>query len=188
MQLIDKLKQVVPLPIKKKIGQILANIHGNKNKRIRWGNLRRITPISRVFGFDRGQPIDRYYIEAFLQRQSHDIRGRVLEIGDPEYTHKFGSDRVTQSDVLHAVSGNPQATLVGDLATGQGIPHNVFDCIILTQTLLFVYDFHAAVTNCYAALKPGGVLLATFPGISQISRYDMDRWGDYWRFATRSAK
>jgi hypothetical protein len=39
----------------------------------------------------------------------------------------------------------------------------------------------------HRALKPGGVLLATFPGISQISRYDMERWGEYWRFTTRSA-
>jgi hypothetical protein len=28
----------------------------------------------------------------------------------------------------------------------------------------------------------------TFPGISQISRYDMDRWGDYWRFTDASAR
>ena len=40
----------------------------------------------------------------------------------------------------------------------------------------------------YAALKLGRVLLATFPGISQISRYDMDRWGDYWRFTDASAR
>jgi hypothetical protein len=36
-------------------------------------------------------------------------------------------------------------------------------------------------------LKPGGVLLATLPGISQISRYDMDRWGEFWRFTSLSA-
>lgn len=78
--------------------------------------------------------------------------------------------------------------MVGDLATGEGIPKGTFDCMILTQTLLFIYDVSEAITNCYAALKPGGVLLATFPGISQVSRYDMDRWGDYWRFTTLSAK
>ena len=26
------------------------------------------------------------------------------------------------------------------------------------------------------------------PGISQISRYDMDRWGDFWRFTDLSAR
>ena len=153
---------------------------------VRFGSLRRLQPVSRVFGFDRGQPIDRYYIEAFLQRHSADIRGRVLEIGDPGYTRKFGGDRVTRSDVLHTVPGNPQATLVGDLATGQGIPEKAFDCMILTQTFLVIYDVQAAIANAHAALKPGGVLLATVPGISQISRYDMDRWGDYWRLTDAS--
>ena len=154
---------------------------------IRWSDLRRLTPVSRSFGFDRGQPVDRYYIEAFLQHHSADIRGRVLEIGDPGYTRRFGGDRVTCSDVLHVEPGNPYATLVGDLATGQGVPHETFDCMILTQTLFMIYDVHGAVAHAYAALKPGGVLLATLPGISQIVRYDMDRWGDYWRFTTRSA-
>ena len=153
-----------------------------------WGNMRRLTPVSRVFGLDRGQPVDRYYIEAFLQRRSVDIRGHVLEIGDPGYTRQFGGGRVTRSDVLHAVPGNPQAMLVGDLATGEGVPKEAFDCMIVTQTFLFIYDAKAAIANAYAALKPGGVLLATFPGISQISRYDMDRWGDYWRFTDASAR
>jgi hypothetical protein len=46
----------------------------------------------------------------------------------------------------------------------------------------------ATLNTLHRVLKPGGVLLATFPGISQISRYDMDRWGDYWRFTTSSAR
>lgn len=157
-------------------------------RHVRYGNLRRLTPISRVFGFNRGLPIDRYYIEAFLAQYAEDITGNVLEIGDDFYTRKFGGVHVSRSEVLHAVPGNPQATMVGDLETGANIPQGAFHCIILTQTLLYIYDVNAAIANCYAALKPGGVLLATFPGISQISRYDMDRWGDYWRFTTLSAK
>jgi len=155
---------------------------------VRWGDLRRLEPISRVFGLDRGRPIDRYYIEVFLDRCRDDIRGRTLEIGDAEYTRRFGGDRVERSDVLHAEAGNEQATLVGDLAGGAGVPADAFDCIILTQTLPFVFDIFGAVATVHAALREGGVVLATLPGISQISRYDMDRWGDYWRFTTLSAR
>jgi len=155
---------------------------------VRWGNLRRLSPISTLFGTDRGQPIDRYYIESFLHRHSADVRGSVLEIGDPAYTLKYGGDRVTGSHVLHVAFDNPQATFVGDLQTGKGVFDNTYDCMILTQTLLFIYDVHAAIANCYRALKPGGVLLATFPGISQVVRYDMDRWGDYWRFTDASTR
>src|SRR5689334_3710614 len=39
---------------------------------VRLGDLRRLTPISRNWGFDRGQPVDRYYIENFLAVQSSD--------------------------------------------------------------------------------------------------------------------
>lgn len=145
-------------------------------------------PISRKFGFDRGQPIDRYYIESFLARNREDICGQVLEIGCPEYTRKYGDDRVTQSDVLHAEAGNTQASLVGNLATGEGIPDQYYNCMILTQTFPFIYDINGAVTHSYSKLRDGGVLLATFPGISQISRYDMDRWGDFWRFTDASAR
>jgi hypothetical protein len=60
--------------------------------------------------------------------------------------------------------------------------------MILTQTLPFLSDPRAAVSNCYRSLAEGGVVLATFPGISQISRYDMERWGDYWRFTDLSAR
>ena len=153
-----------------------------------WGRMRRLTPISDTFGLDRGQPIDRYYIDAFMERHKTDIHGTVLEIGDPAYTRKFGAARVTRSEVLHVMKGNPKATIVGDLATGQGIPVAAFDCMILTQTLPFIYDFRAAVANARKALKLAGVVLATFPGLSQISLYDMERWGDFWRFTDASAR
>jgi len=77
---------------------------------------------------------------------------------------------------------------VADLTCGDHIPPDTFDCIILTQTLQFIYEVEAAVMTLYRILKPGGILLATFAGISQISRWDMDRWGHYWNFTTLSAQ
>jgi hypothetical protein len=138
--------------------------------------------------FERGTPIDRYYIEAFLDRQRDDVRGVVLEVGDATYTRRYGDSKVTHSDVLHAASGNPEATIVGDLTTGENIAFNRYDCLILTQVYPFVYDVHAAIRHSYAALREDGVLLATLPSISQISRDDMEHWGDYWRFTSASAR
>jgi SAM-dependent methyltransferase len=155
---------------------------------VRFGNLRRVTPISPIFGLDRGQSIDRYYIDKFLMRHTADINGNVLEVAENRYTRRFGGERVTKSDVLHVQEGNPGATIVADLSSSCGIAPNIFDCIILTQTLQHIYDGRAAIQTLYRILKPAGVLLATFPGISQISRYDMERWGDYWRFTTLSAR
>jgi glycosyltransferase involved in cell wall biosynthesis len=154
-----------------------------------FGSLRRLMPMSRIFGFDRGLPIDRYYIERFLADHATDIRGNVLEIGDSSYTRRFGGDRVIHSDVLHAVDGNPQATLVADLTCADHLPSAAFDCIICTQTLMFIYDIRAALQGLCRMLKPQGVLLLTVAGVShQISRHDMDRWGDYWRFTSLSVR
>jgi hypothetical protein len=150
--------------------------------------LRPPQPVSRLFGFDRGTPIDRHYIEAFLEANAQSIRGRVMEVGDASYTHQFGGNRVERSDILHATAGNPKATLIGDLANGSGIPKEAFDCILLTQVLPFIFNVSDAIAICQRALRSGGVVLATVPGISQISRYDMDRWGDFWRFTDLSAR
>jgi len=155
---------------------------------VRFGSLRRLKPVSTTFGFDRGLPIDRYYIEHFLTAHALDIRGRVLEIGDNAYTRKFGGERVARSDVLHVEEGNSQATIIADLTDDNPPLYETFDCIICTQMLQFIYNPRAAIGNLQRMLKPGGILLATFPGISQVSRYDMERWGDYWRFTTLSAR
>lgn len=153
--------------------------------RVRFGSLRQVLPISRKFGYDRGLPIDRHYIEGFLAANAEDIVGHVLEIGNDIYTRQFGNDRVTQSDVLHVTEGNPKATIVADLTSANNILSNCFDCIILTQTLHLIYDVPAVIKTLYRILKPGGVLLTTFPGISQ-----KDEWRAFWcwSFTTLSAK
>jgi SAM-dependent methyltransferase len=157
-------------------------------RRVRFGAMQRVTPVSRVFGLDRGQTICRYYVENFLGGHATDIRGCVLEIADNSYTRRFGGERVSRSEVLHVHEGNPRATIVADLTAGDHLTADTFDCIILTQTLQFICNARAAVRTLSRILKPGGTLLATVPGVSQISRYDMDRWGEYWRFTTLSAR
>jgi len=155
--------------------------------RVDFGSLRRTSPISRCYGYDRGLPVSRYYIERFLAWYANDIRGHVLEIGDDTYTRRFGTTQVTKSDVLHVSEGNPKATIVADLTRADHLASNVFDCVIFTQTLHIIYDVRAAVRALSAILKPGGVLLATVPGISQICRDAVALWGDYWRFTSLSA-
>ena len=170
--------------------QLILNQNNGLNPpfgKVRFVNLRRLTPISREWGFDRGLPIDRYYIEKFIANNTEDIRGKVLEIADDSYTRKFGKDRVNRIDILQLFDGSSNATIIGDLTCADHIPSETFDCIILTQTLQLIYDVRAAVKTLYRILKPRGVLLATIPGISQT--YDIE-WGNYWcwNFTTVSAR
>lgn len=157
---------------------------------VRFGSLRRTSPISRDFGFDRGLPVDRYYIEGFLASHAGDVRGHVLEVAGNDYTRRFGGDRVTHSDVLHSPIGTlpPGVTIVADLTRAANIPSETFDCIILTQTLLLIYDLRAAVATLHRILRPRGILLVTVPGISQLIREDLEVWGEYWRFTSQSTR
>lgn len=151
------------------------------------GDLKRVTPIDPNWGFERGTPIDRVYVERFVGGHAADIRGRVLEIAAPDYATKFGSG-FAQVDVLMAREGNPLATIVGDLADAPHIPDGSFDCAIVTQTLQFVYDARAALATLHRILAPGGVLLATVPGITKISPPEDEEFGEWWHFTARSVR
>lgn len=151
-------------------------------------NILTIKPISRVFGLDRGLPIDRYYIEKFLFENKQLIKGVTLEIAESTYTKKFGNEKVKKALIFNVKESNIKSDIIGNLATGEGITKNLVDCFIMTQTLPFIYDIHGAVKNAVKILKPGGCLLITVPGITQISRYDMSRWGQYWSFTDQSLR
>jgi SAM-dependent methyltransferase len=157
------------------INRLLKNLVRKKTP-VNFVDFNRNKPISPVFGLDRGTPIDRHYIEKFLKKNSKS-----------HYSKPLGGVDVEAIDVLHATPDNPKATIVGDLTDTATLPENKIDCFICTQTFNFIYDLQKAVEGAHHLLKPGGVLLATVAGLCQISRYDMDRWGDYWRFTTASA-
>jgi SAM-dependent methyltransferase len=147
---------------------------------VRMGSLRRVAPVSRIFGYDRGQPVDRFYVERFLADNASVIAGRVMEIGDSTYTRRFGGQRVTAIDVLNIDDTFPETTIVGDLADADQIPSDTFDCLVITQTLHLIYDLSAAVATLHRILRPGGTLLLTVPGITSLSD---DRWAETWYWA-----
>lgn len=147
------------------------------------GTLRRTTPLSQHWGYDRGTPVDRYYVERFLDEHRHDIRGHVLEVRDARYTDLYGSG-VEHRDVLDINPANPEATIIADLTAADAIASDQFDCFVLTQTLQFIYDTRAAIFHAHRILRPGGVLLATVPVVSRIDRHLMTT--DYWRFTAAS--
>ena len=60
------------------------------------GTLRRTRPLSDDFGYDRGYPIDRYYIERFLAQHRSHIKGRILEVKEPHLHRTIWRSRHSQ--------------------------------------------------------------------------------------------
>ncbi|MBP7570404.1 MAG: glycosyltransferase [Acidobacteria bacterium] len=152
------------------------------------GEARRTTPVSARWGVERGTPIDRVYIEQFLERHKGNIRGRVLEVKDPGYTLRFGGEAVTACDVIDVDPLNARASIHADLSRAGAIPAEAYDAFVLTQTLGLVYDVPAALRHAFRILKPGGVLLCTVPAAGRLSHEDRGLDGDYWRFTEASLR
>lgn len=141
--------------------------------------------VSERWGYDRGSPVDRWFIERFLATHAADIRGTVLEVKDAGYTRRFGA-HVDRVDVLDIDRTNREANVIADLADAGAVPGSTYDCIVLTQTLQYVPDVAAAVAHVHRLLRPGGVVLATFPGITRVN-VDIPGLSDYWRFTPAAA-
>ena len=146
---------------------------------IDFSDLRRVSPVAQDWGYERGVPVDRFYIEGFLEQHASDVRGAVIEVQEADYTKRFGGESVTRSDVLDLDVENTRATVVSDLRAAANIADGVYDCVILTQTAHVIDDIRAVVSEVARILKPGGVVLATLPCASRVClEYGHD--GDFW--------
>lgn len=145
----------------------------------------RLQPLSTKHGYDRGTPIDRFWIEKFLSLHKETIQGVVLEITDNQYTEKFGGKKVVRSDVLDINRKNKNATIYGDLRNLKDtIKNNTYDCVILTHVLGMIDQYDAALSELYRILKPGGVLL--FTSATMAPAYNPET--NFWRFTAAGAK
>ncbi len=140
-------------------------------------------PLSDHFGYDRGTPIDRYYIEEFLSKNAHLITGICLEIESTMYIEKYGSG-VIRADALDINPANKSAAIIADLRSMPQVPSETYDCLVLTSTFGMIDDLDSAVSECYRILKPGGVLLATLSAINRVEYPE----ANFWAFRSASAK
>ena len=173
--LLRKLRAILSRPARRLAEGVLTRISfGRARIRLTVG----VDPLSQLWGFDRGLPIHRYYLEQFLREFARDIRGHCLEFQNPGYTFRFGGSAVEKLDILHIDNTNPIATIVADLTQPNDVPSNVFDCIICTHVLHVISELDKAVSEIYRILKPGGVLLVSVPHISMCD----PGFHEIWRF------
>jgi SAM-dependent methyltransferase len=142
-------------------------------------------PLSTAYGFDRGQPADRRWIERFLAEHADDIRGRCLEVESDEYVRHFGGGRPSSVEVLDIDPHNEDATIVGDLQNLESIPSGTFDCAVVTQTLQYLRDPRRGVAELYRILTESGTALVTVPCLGRVEPGDVV---DYWRFMPQGAE
>jgi SAM-dependent methyltransferase len=126
---------------------------------------RRMEPLSR--GRPRGTPIARAHWARFLAAHSEDVRGRALEIGTTTTIRAIGGAAITRADAMDVVANVPEVTVVADLARADHVPGDTYDCFVNQFTLHLIADIDSALFHAIRILRPGGVLLASFPCLDE---------------------
>jgi SAM-dependent methyltransferase len=155
-------QRIIPTPVQKREGE----------------------PVSRVFGTDRGTSIDRYWIEGFLQRHASSQQGKAAEVAGTRYLRRYFSNYSAYRLQLND-DGAPD-TVVCNLEVDDPSLHETFDLFVATQVFNFVFETRVALRNAALMLKPGGMLLGSVAAITQVSRYDAERWGHFYSFTRQS--
>ncbi len=154
--------------------------------RVRFGALRRSTPLGDDLQEEPTDSISQHYIGQFLRDCAADLRGRVLLIGPESDLRRHLESEQT---------GPPQPTGARDQSGVEHVPSlrearafsaASFTTIVCAQMLQYSARPGFSVTELHRILEPGGVLLATVPG---ISRSGYDPAGTVrWRFTDASAR
>jgi len=149
----------------------------------RWGNLRRNKPFSSTFGFERGTPVDRYYLHRFLDEHAALIGGDVLEVQTNSYTNRFG--RGVRRSATFDIVPQFHPTYLCDLAhSADVLPSAAFDCVLLPNTLQHLRELDACLEHIRRIVRPGGVILASAAGLLPLTGDAPDMWRfspDGWR-------
>ena len=144
----------------------------------RWGNLRRTTPFSATYGFERGLPIDRYYLAKFMAAHRQLITGDVLEIQNSSYTERYGHD-LTRADSFDMEPRFTPTYLCDFAHCERVIPSDSYDCLLLQNTLTHFRELDLCLAQALRVVRPGGTILASAAGLLPLTG-DVP---DYWRMS-----
>jgi SAM-dependent methyltransferase len=143
---------------------------------VNWGDLKKSVPVCQAFGMSRGTPIDRYYLNQFIEAIRGEIKGNILEIGGTPKDQDFYQIKSDDSYQILNLEAGPGIDIVGDVHNPSIIEPNSIDSIIIFNVLEHCYAPWIAVQNIYQWLKTGGKCFAMVPNAVRVHRTPVDYW------------
>lgn len=142
----------------------------------RWYWRHKLLPISTDFGWSRGTPIGRNYVNKFVAEKAEGLGGTILEFGESRYKACFKT--VQRYQVIDVVPG-PSVDYVCDIHDVSSVPAHYFDVIVCTQVLEHVERPVDALRQLHKLLKKDGRLICTVPFLAHIHYVPTD----FYRFS-----
>lgn len=142
---------------------------------IDFGDFKRQIPFCPQFGNLRGIPIDRYYLDKFIEAIHNEISGVTLEIaGDKANPERFKLTNVTSYVTLNLEGKD--ADIIGDAHDPKAVDKGSLDTVLLFNVLEHCERPWVVVENIYNWLKPGGQVFCMVPSAQRVHRQPQDYW------------
>ena len=111
--------------------------------------------------FSRQKTWHRQLLEHLLQKNSHLIHGRILDVGSKNrrYDHLFKGE-VTAVDI---VENKESQVAYGDIEKGLDFPNEMFDSLICLEVFEYLENYKKALAEIYRLLRPGGQAIISMP-------------------------
>lgn len=143
---------------------------------IEYSDFKRYAPLCHDYGYSRGTPIDRYYLEQFIREIRSYVVGYTLEIGgsrENQYLYGFTNAMSYKTMDMHQ---KPEVDITGDIHDPNSLGSNSFDSIILFNVLEHCEKPWIVVENIYNWLTKRGSVFCMVPNSQRIHRDPKDYW------------
>jgi SAM-dependent methyltransferase len=143
---------------------------------VAFGDFVRNAPFCPNYGFSRGTPIDRFFLDCFITKIRDEVVGDVLEIGGVQenrvrYRLQHASSYRTMDIELF-----PGVDFAGDAHDPAASPASSFDCILLFNVLEHCKEPSIVVENVHRWLRAGGKAFCLVPNAQRVHRDPRDYW------------
>jgi SAM-dependent methyltransferase len=142
---------------------------------IDFGDLKRKLPFCSQFGHFRGNPIDRYYLDRFIDEIRSEVKGVTLEIGGSRSNRELYRFKNTTSYLAMDLSG-PDLDIAGDAHDPNVVEKESMDTILLFNVLEHCERPWVVADNIYQWLKPQGQVFCMVPTAQRVHRVPQDYW------------
>jgi SAM-dependent methyltransferase len=141
-----------------------------------WGSLRRLHPICKRFGFSRGTPIDRYYLDKFVAQIRNRVVGATVEIGGARQNRElYRLTNVSEYTAIDA-EAHDYVDVVGDAHDSSLLAPDSADSILAFNVLEHCADPWLVARNMHRWLRTGGCAFCMVPNAQRVHNFPRDYW------------
>ena len=141
-----------------------------------FGSFKRHAPFCPNYGYSRGTPIDRYYLEKFIAQIRDQVAGDTLEVGGRRENQKLYGFNNARSYMTMDVEPHPEVAIVADVHNADAFKTGSFDTVVILNVLEHCENPSLAVANLHRWLRNGGRVFCMVPNAQRVHGAPNDFW------------